>query len=146
MRRRLWLAIAMLAACASGSPQPQPLRIGEDACAHCRMTIVAMDTAAQIVEPGAEPIMFDEIGCLQQFLAGTSLSDRAGVFVADHRTHEWVDAVTAVFTRTSMQTPMSSGLLAHADIGSRDSDPAAHAGMPVVASDILGSRARSARP
>jgi copper chaperone NosL len=146
MKRLLWFAFAIVSACTPGRPQAEPLRIGEDACAHCRMTIVSIDTAAQIVEPGAEPIMFDEIGCLQQFLAGTSLSDRAVVFVADHRSHEWVDARSAVFTRTSVPTPMSSGLLAHAGLASRDADPAAHGGTPIAVDAVLGSQAGGARP
>ena len=52
------------------------------------------------------------------------------VFVADHRTGEWVDARRAVFTRTSIDTPMASGLVAHADAASRDADPAAAGGQP----------------
>jgi copper chaperone NosL len=110
------------------------------------MTIVSTDTAAQIVAPGAEPIMIDDIGCLQNFLANTPLSEGAVVFVADHRTHEWIDAGRAVFTRTSVPTPMSSGLLAHADVASRDADPAARGGTPIAADAVLGSPARRAGP
>ena len=146
MKRRLWIAFAIVQACAPGPPQPEPVRVGEDACGHCRMTIVSTDTAAQLVEPGAEPIMFDEIGCLQNFLVNTPLSAGAVVFVADHRTRGWIDARSAVFTRTSVPTPMSSGLLAHADVASRDADPAVHGGTPIAVDTILGGRARSARP
>ena len=146
MTRLLWIALAIASACAPGRLQPGAIRIGEDACAHCRMTIVSIDTAAQIVEPGAEPIMFDEIGCLQKFLAEAPLPDRAIVFVADHRTHEWIDAGNAVFTRTPVQTPMSSGLLAHSGPASRDADPAAQGGTPLAVETVLGSRARSPRP
>lgn len=146
MKRLLWIALAIGAACAPGPPQPLDIRAGEDTCAHCRMTIVSMTTAAQIVEPGEEPIMFDEIGCLWSFVAGTPLGGGAIVFVADHRTGEWVDAATAVFTRTSVHTPMSSGLLAHADLASQEADPAAQGGAPVTLEAVLGPQARSARP
>ena len=90
--------------------------------------------------------MFDEIGCLQDYLADHPLAAEATVFVADHRSGEWLDARSAVFTRTTLHTPMSSGLIAHADSASRDADPAAHDGLLVAAADILARPALSARP
>ena len=69
MKRMLFGACLVMTACAPGSPAPSTIRLGEDACAHCRMTIVGIETAAQIVSPGAEPIVFDEIGCLRAYLA-----------------------------------------------------------------------------
>ncbi len=136
---RAFLLLAMLAAgCASGPAQPLQVRLGEDACAYCRMTIVSTTTAAQIVVSGAEPVIFDELGCLSNYLAANTI-EGARIFVADHRTLAWVDAAGAVFTRTATQTPMSSGLLAHADAASRDADAAARNGTPVPASIVLGA-------
>ena len=140
------IVCVLLSGCAAGAATPAAIRLGEDACGYCRMTIVSTDTVAQIVSPGAEPIMIDDIGCLQDFLAGTPLGEGAVVFVADHRTHEWIEAGRAVFTRTSVPTPMSSGLLAHADPASRDADPAARGGTPIAASAVFGPQARRARP
>jgi copper chaperone NosL len=60
-------------------------------------------------------------------------------FVADHRTREWVRAAAAVFTRNeSLQTPMSSHLVAHASDASRAADPAVAAGTAVGAADLFG--------
>ncbi len=137
--------VTTLAACSAPVPLPVAVRLGEDACAHCRMTLVSTATAAQIAEPGAEPVVFDELGCLQNYLAGTPVRDRAIVFVTDHRTGEWVRATEAVFTKTSVQTPMASGLLAHAGAASRDADPVARGGTPIAA-DAFALPARSARP
>lgn len=146
MKRMLFGACLVMTACAPGAPRPLTIRLGEDACAHCRMTIVAIETAAQIVSPGAEPIMFDEIGCLRDYLADNRLAADATVFVADHRSGEWIDARSAVFTKTTMQTPMSSGLVAHADFASRDADPSALDGLLVAAADVLVPPTLSARP
>jgi copper chaperone NosL len=98
------------------------------------MVIVSQATAAQIVSAGEEPRFFDEIGCLRAYLAAASatLTDRTVIYVADHRTGEWVEARRAVFTRTSAATPMSSGVIAHTDAASRDADPAARGGTPTV--------------
>ena len=146
MKRMVFGACLVMTACAPGPPGPSTIRLGEDACANCRMTIVGLETAAQIVSPGAEPIMFDEIGCLRDYLADHPLAADATVFVADHRSGQWIDARSAVFTKTTTRTPMSSGLLAHADVASRDADPSARDGQLVAAADVLAPPAVGARP
>jgi copper chaperone NosL len=137
--RILALASIALAAvsCAASSLGPAEIRLGEDACAHCRMTLLSSRTAAQIVAPAEEPIMFDELGCLRDYLSQHSMADGARVFVADHRTGAWVDAATAIFTKTPLSTPMSSGLIAHADQASRDADEDARDGVLVPAASVL---------
>jgi copper chaperone NosL len=118
-------AVPLAAGCAgSGVPGPVGIDLGRDACRHCRMAIVSKATAAEIVAPGEEPLLFDDIGCLRDF-------------VTDHRSGEWIDARHAVFTRTSLQTPMGSGIVAHADTASRDQEPAARSGSVVSAGSIL---------
>jgi copper chaperone NosL len=103
------------------------------------MVIASRLTAAQIDAPGDEPRFFDEIGCLRDYLANlaTPLTEGAVVFVADHRTGDWVDANRAIFTRTAIQTPMPSGIVAHADERSRDADLSLSVGTPVGREDIL---------
>lgn len=150
--RRAFVALRPLilcvlaAACAAGAPRLANIRLGEDACAHCRMTVVSDKTAAQIVAPGAEPRIFDELGCLRDHLSDKPLGEDAVVFVVDHRTGGWIDARQAVFTRTSEHTPMGSGLVAHADAASRDADPAALHGAPVTAGFILQPPAKGSTP
>jgi copper chaperone NosL len=146
MTRALLVACVAISACAAGTVGPANIRLGEDACAHCRMTVVSDKTAAQIVAPGAEPLIFDEPGCLRDFLSERALGEDAVVFVADHRTGAWIDARQAVFTRTSERTPMGSGLIAHADAASRDADAAALHGAPVTAGFILQPPAKGSAP
>jgi copper chaperone NosL len=88
------------------------VRLGEDACAHCRMTIVSLATAAQIVAPGAEPVFFDDLGCLEAFKLAAPPPEGAVVFVMDSQSSEWIDAREATFISTSQHTPMGSGLVA----------------------------------
>jgi copper chaperone NosL len=130
MKAIVVILLAAAIGCATASLAPIEVRLGEDACAHCRMTLVSIKTAAQIVAPQDEPLMFDELGCLRDYLAAHRLAPGGRVFVADHRSGTWVDASHAVFTRTGVPTAMSSGLLAHADGASRDADPDAHGGEP----------------
>ena len=137
-----WTLIACLvAAGCAGGERPAEIALGSDPCGRCRMTILSLKTAAQIVRPGVEPLLFDDLGCLRDHVAGAPLPDDAMVFVADHRTGTWVDGRSAVFTQTREQTPMGSGLLAHDGTASRDSDPAAGRGEPVSARTMLDSAA-----
>ena len=123
--------------CAATAPSPATVRLGEDTCAHCRMALVSTRTAAQIVAPGEEPMIFDDLGCLRDYLPAHPLPAGARIFVADHRTGSWIDASSAVFTRTSLATPMSSGLVAHADVASREADSDARGGTAVTTDSVL---------
>jgi copper chaperone NosL len=125
------------AACGSATVGPIAIDLGRDACSHCRMAIVSTTTAAQIVAPGEEPLMFDDLGCLRDFVATSTPPADAVVFVADHRTGQWVRAQGALFTTSTLDTPMGSGLVAHADAASRDQDPAAAGGTPVPAGSLV---------
>lgn len=133
------LALA-LAACSRGAVQPAAVDTRNDTCASCRMAISDVRFAAQLVAPGEEPKLFDDIGCLRDYLARTARPPRGAVaFVADHRTREWTRAASAVLTRQdSLETPMASHLIAHASAASRDADPAAAGGTPVSAREVFG--------
>jgi len=134
---RLLPFVALIGGCASGPAAPVTIDTTADVCAHCRMTIVSTATAAQIVAPGEEAVLFDDLGCLRDYVAGAGLATNALIFVADHRTGEWADGRTAVFTKTSLDTPMGSGLVAHLTAASRDLDAAASGGTAVPVRSLL---------
>jgi copper chaperone NosL len=97
-------------------------------------------TASQIVAPLEEPRFFDDFGCLASYLASATLPADAIVFVADHRTKEWVRADAALFTRLSGSAgAMGSRVVAHASAASRDQDPDAADGTTVAGAEVLGA-------
>ncbi|TAK10857.1 MAG: hypothetical protein EPO35_12985 [Acidobacteria bacterium] len=103
--------------------QPAALDTANDQCGTCRMVVSAERTASQVAAPNQEPKFFDDLGCLDQFLAGAPLAKGARVFVADHRTGEWVPAESAVFTKIAGSAgAMGSPFVAHATPASRDAD------------------------
>jgi copper chaperone NosL len=109
---------AMLGACASsGVPAPATLVLGQEACRSCRMAISTTRTAAQIVAANDEPLFFDDIGCLRDYLREHRItSPGAAVYVADHRTGAWTPARAATYVlKTEQDTPMGSHLFAYAD-------------------------------
>lgn len=141
------LLLGVLSGCANGAAQPVPIDTANDACAYCRMIVSDARVAAQIVAAGDEPRVFDDIGCLRDYLARHEMTRDAVVFVADHRTGEWVHATHAVYTlATGRRTPMASGIVAHADRASRDRDAIAAGGEDVAVRAILGdARERTGR-
>ena len=127
-------------ACAEGPPGPATLGVGRQPCDHCRMTVSDARFAAQLVAPGEEPRFFDDLGCLTAYLRDQETRPPGAVaYVADHRTSDWVRAAAAVYTRVeTLETPMSSHLIAHASAASRDADPAARDGVAVTAAELFG--------
>ena len=141
MRAAALLSVALLAgACSPGPPGPAALDTRNDACAECRMAVSNRRFASQIVAPGEEPRMFDDLGCLAAYLRSHQrLPPMAAVYVADHSNGEWTPASSAVFTRVDgLATPMDSHVLAHASPASRDADVVARGGKAVTAREYFG--------
>ena len=133
-------ALGILSCAAPGTAPPAVLDPGSESCHFCRMMVSDPARAAQIVAPAEEPLFFDDIGCLRDYLAGgASLPEGAVAYVADHRTKAWVVATKALYTRNSaVDTPMGSHILAHADSTSREADPEAREGMLLSPAEVFG--------
>lgn len=141
------LAAALLAGCPDSGHGPAPLDTKHEQCAFCRMGVSDRRFAAQLTAPGSEPKFFDDAGCLRDWLKEPKEKAPWTAWVSDHRTKEFVPAATAVFAKSpTVQTPMSSGILAWADAASRDQDPAAAGGAPLAAADVLGPLAPGRTP
>jgi copper chaperone NosL len=121
-----------------GGDGPVPIEKGT-ACAFCRMTISDPRLAAEIVAPGEEPRVYDDIGCLANDLRQRPAPAAARAFVADFSTGTLIPAAEAVYTRDeSIATPMSSHVVAHATTAARDADGRIRSGTPVSAADVFG--------
>lgn len=62
----IFLALAILGGC---RPEPVPIRYGEDACAHCLMTVSDARYGTQLVTMTGRTYAFDSVECLAAFLA-----------------------------------------------------------------------------
>ena len=140
MSRRLAVALLIaLAGCAGGAPAPAPLDTRNEACTACRMAVSEARFAAQVVEEPRHLSRRHDLGCLAGYLKAGRAPVPAAVFVADHRTRDWVRAHDAVYTRVpSLATPMGSHLIAHASADSRDKDAAARGGTPLTPVEVFG--------
>ena len=145
LRSATLLPILLVAACGGSADGPAPVDTKNDACAWCRMSVSDLRFAAQLTAPGHEPKLFDDAGCLRDWLKTPREEAPWTAWVADFRTKEWVKAKDALFVRSSsVQTPMSSGLLAFSSASSRDQDPASK-GVWVPAAEVIGPFPAGAR-
>lgn len=140
------LSFVLLAACGGGTDGPAPVDTKNDACAWCRMSVSDLRFAAQLTAPGHEPKLFDDAGCLRDWLKAPREAAEWTAWLSDHRTKEWVKATDAVLVRDpAVQTPMNSGLVAWASAASRDQDLASKGGTPVAAAEVIGPFAPEAK-
>ena len=144
MRSGLGLAGTLLVmsavACSAKEPSPAALDTGAETCRSCRMPVSDPRLAAQLAAPGEEPVFFDDIGCLGDFLRAQSPAAGTVIWVVDHRTVSWVRSTNAVYSRCpALATPMGSHLIAHTDSTSRDADTAARGCAGVSAQEVLGA-------
>jgi len=135
------LVAALALACVPGPPPPAFLDTRNEGCGFCRMAISDARFASQLVAPAEEPIFFDDLGCLANYLRRAKpAAGGSRVYVADHRTKAWVRAADAVYTKApGIEAPMGSHVMAHADRASRDADPDARGGEPVSPAVLYGS-------
>ena len=133
------LSVVLVAACGGGTDGPAPVDTKNDACAWCRMSVSDLRFAAQLTAPGHEPKLFDDAGCLRDWLKAPREAAEWTAWLSDHRTKEWVKATDAVLVRDpAVQTPMNSGLVAWANAASREQDPAGKGGTPVPVAEVVG--------
>jgi copper chaperone NosL len=108
-------AVAVAAACAA--PSPRAVAYGTDECAHCHMTVADHRFAAQLVTGTGKTYVFDDPGCLADFLAGGTV-DRADIhslWLADYTSaaERLLPAESAWLVRSdAIRAPMDSRLAA----------------------------------
>ena len=134
--------LLVLAACGRADDPPPPIQAGTP-CAFCRMTISDAHFAAEVVAPGEEPRQYDDIGCLAGDLKKRALPPQSRAFVADYSTGALVPAGDAVYTRVeSIETPMMSHVVAHANAAARDADSRIPgSGVRQTPQDVFGANA-----
>jgi copper chaperone NosL len=140
VRRALVVTAFLALSCGGAGSGPAALDPHNETCSWCRMTISDVHSAGQLLAPSEEPRFFDDIGCLGSYVArSSSLPAGTVAYVADHLTGQWIRAGAATYTRVgSIETPMGSHLMAHADAASRDADVATKGGTPQTVDDVFG--------
>lgn len=107
------IAIMMLLITAC-EPQPQPIQMGEEECAHCNMMISEEPYAAQLVSSTGRHFSFDAIECMAAYTEDFD-GEIHSIWVRDfNNSGDWFDATQAIFLRSDeLQSPMSVNLSAY---------------------------------
>ncbi len=120
--RKGWRAAvaAMLAVVVTGCAiEPQPVHLGSEECAHCRMVITEPQFAAQALNSKGRAFKFDAVECLANWVVtgeGAEI-ELHSLWVADHEEpNSWLRVEQARFLRTdAVHTPMGAGVVALRD-------------------------------
>ncbi len=109
-----WLVLAaLLAGCGPADPsRPPVVRLGQEACARCRMIISDERFAAALITTKGETFKFDDMGCLIQHETEGARPSTA-YWVRDIQGDGWLNARDAVFVHSrTIASPMGFGLAA----------------------------------
>jgi copper chaperone NosL len=92
--------------------RPPAIRLGEEACARCRMIISDERFAAALITPDGETLKFDDMGCLIQH-ESCGLRPATAYWIRDFGGSGWLNARDAVFVHSkTISSPMGFGLAA----------------------------------
>lgn len=109
----IFLLLITFSACSNN--KPVPIIIGHDSCAWCRMEIVDMRYACELITTKGKVYKFDAIECMTAFdLANQKMTTmNAKLWVHDFlHPNEWLPAKSAVFMRSdSIHSPMGLNLI-----------------------------------
>lgn len=117
MKRLLGLAwltpVMLLGGCGSADPnRPPVVRLGQEACANCRMIISDERYAAALVTREGETLKFDDLGCLIQH-ESAGCRPTTTYWVRDFQGNGWLNARAAAFVHSRrIVSPMGFGLAA----------------------------------
>lgn len=120
---RLWmlagtllLAVFLLSACGSHAHEPVAVDEHTDRCAICNMMVADNRHATQIITKDGQPLLFDDIGCMMEWIAKNG-RDTIGIsFVRDYDSLAWLKMEEAYYVYDpSIRTPMAYGVVSFAE-------------------------------
>lgn len=139
------LVSILLSGCARDeSLDPPQIRFGQDVCAECGMIVSdeRFAGAIQLIDVHGErqTLLFDDIGEMLKYQPPSH--QRMKAWVRDADTKAWLDAQTAWFNvKSEQQTPMATGVSAHASESAAAASARAHGGT-IVEGDTVARRSR----
>ncbi|RYF89878.1 MAG: hypothetical protein EOO03_04970 [Chitinophagaceae bacterium] len=103
----------------SCSTSPQPIRLGQDACDQCKMTISDQRFAAEIVSTKGKAFKFDDSHCILAYLHSKKIAqqDVAGIYFNNFLApHQFIKAGEAFFLQSpALKSPMNGNVAAFAN-------------------------------
>ncbi len=131
-------ALAWSGGCRANADGPPIVELDRTVCTECGMLVSDIRFAAAYRDSGAEPRVFDDIGCLRKSARGLRNSGATTFWFHDALDHEWIEGGNTVFVAsTSLHTPMSGGYLAFRDAAAAGREAAVRRARVVASLDDL---------
>lgn len=107
------LSVLVLSACGDKTYEPREINAETDVCYMCNMSITHAQYAGQIVKKNNDVIVFDDIGCLMEYIAEYGDKEVGAAFIRDNESDTWLDVTEASYVYSpDFWTPMNFGVLA----------------------------------
>lgn len=113
-----WMLIAvscltMLVGCGEKTYEPRDIVNETDVCKICNMSIVHNEYAGQIALKNGDYEIFDDLGCLMDYIDTNGEEDIGAAFIKDAVNNQWIDVFKATYVYNKENwTPMNYGVLA----------------------------------
>jgi nitrous oxide reductase accessory protein NosL len=138
MKPLIAIAALVLAGCSASADGPPGIVLDRTACARCSMLVSDVRFVAAYREPGAEPQVFDDIGCLRAAVRERPALHGATFWFHDAGDGEWIAGRNITFAASAaIQTPMGGGYLAFRDPAAAEREAAARHGRIIRSLETL---------
>lgn len=112
----LFFAVFVLSACSDKTYEPREINAETDICKVCNMSIAHEDYAAQLVHTNGDYEMFDDLGCLMEYIVDAEESDIGAAFIKEMKTNQWLNVKDGIYVYSKdYWTPMNYGVVAFAN-------------------------------
>lgn len=141
--RRLVLVAWLAAAC--GASGPEPIRLNEDACDFCRMTISDSRFGGEAITRAGRVYRFDSIECLVGWSRTVKDGTLAARYVIDtQHPGTFLGADSAGFLKDGfMKSPMGKGLVAFRSLAAAEEQRAVLGGRVMTWADVVADTAKA---
>lgn len=110
-----------LAACGKKEIQPVAINEDTDTCEICNMAVIDNQFATQIVLESGKSMVFDDVGCMYDWLGHNDNGNIAAKFVRDYNDEEWISVDEATYLyNPSVKTPMAYNVISFKDKASAE--------------------------
>ncbi|CAG7629505.1 hypothetical protein PAESOLCIP111_03110 [Paenibacillus solanacearum] len=112
----LFLIAGLLSACAKTKYMAVPIQEATDKCAICNMQVKDDAFAVQLTTKEGKTYKFDDLGCMNEWVAKNGPEQIGAKFVRDYNTKEWISYEAAAYVfDASFKTPMAYGIYSFKD-------------------------------
>lgn len=111
----LILSVVLLTACGDEAYEPREVNPETDVCQICNMSVTHVDFAAQAVLKNKDIEVFDDLGCLMEYIEQNGEDEIGAAYIRDMNSNNWLNIKEATYVYSpDYWTPMNYGVLAFA--------------------------------